>query len=107
MNLNYFATVKQDIDKVLATWIYSTSREGYMVITHSGNVQEEWKIENLCGFHKLNKATKKNLYPLPFFDEVLNTIARYKAYSFLDGYLRYHQIFITLEDKYKKTFVID
>jgi hypothetical protein len=53
LNLNYFATVKQDIDKLLPTWTYSTSREGYMVITHSGNAQEEWKIKNLCGFHKV------------------------------------------------------
>jgi hypothetical protein len=38
---------------------------------------------------------------------VLNTIIGYEAYSFLDGYLGYHQIFIALEDKYKTTFVID
>jgi hypothetical protein len=38
---------------------------------------------------------------------VLNTIVGYEAYSFLDGYLGYHQIFIALEDKYKTTFVID
>ncbi len=35
-------------------------------------------------FKKLNKATKKNPYPLPFFDEVLNIVARYEAYSFLE-----------------------
>jgi hypothetical protein len=44
-------------------------------------------------FRKLNEATKKDPYPLPFIDEMLNIIARYEAYSFLDGYLRY-QIFI-------------
>jgi hypothetical protein len=37
-------------------------------------------------FRKLNKATNEDLYPLPFFDEILNIIARYEAYSFLDGY---------------------
>jgi len=58
-------------------------------------------------FRKLNAATKKDQYPLPFIDEVLNIVARYEAYSFLDGYLEYHQISITLEDRYKTTFVID
>jgi hypothetical protein len=58
-------------------------------------------------FKKLNRATKKDPYPLPFFDEVLNIIARYEVYSFVDGYLGYHQIFIALKDKYKKTFVIN
>jgi hypothetical protein len=37
----------------------------------------------------------------------LNIVAWYEAYSFLDGYLWYHQISITLEDKYKTTFVIN
>ncbi len=56
---------------------------------------------------KFNKVTKKNPYPLPFFDEVLNTIVGYEAYSFLDGYSRYHYISIALEDRYKITFVAD
>jgi len=56
-------------------------------------------------FKNLKKATKKNPYPLSFSDELLNTITRYEAYSFLDGYLGYHQIFIALEDRYKITFV--
>jgi hypothetical protein len=45
-------------------------------------------------FKKLNITTRKDPYPLPFTNEVLNTIARHDAYSFLDGYSRYHQIFI-------------
>jgi len=44
---------------------------------------------------------------LPFSDEVLNIVIGYESYSFLDGYSRYHHIFITHEDKYKTTFVID
>ncbi len=47
-------------------------------------------------FRKFNKATKKDFYPLPFFDEVLNIILGYKTYSFLDGYSRYRHISITL-----------
>jgi hypothetical protein len=47
----------------------------------------------LCiDFRKLNAAKMKNLYPLPFTNEILNTILVYEAYSFLDGYLGYHQI---------------
>jgi hypothetical protein len=58
-------------------------------------------------FKKLNKAIKKYPYPLPFVHEVLNIVTRYEAYSFLDGYSRYHQICITPEDRYKTTFVTD
>jgi len=35
---------------------------------------------------------------------MLNIIAKYEAYSFLDGYLGYYQISIALEDKYKTAF---
>jgi len=32
-------------------------------------------------------------------------VARYEAYSFLDGYSGYHQISIAPEDRYKIAFV--
>ncbi len=63
------------------------------------------KLRICINFKKLNVATKKDPYPLPFINEMLNTIAGYEAYSFLDGYSRYHQIFIVQKDKYKTTFV--
>jgi putative transposase len=65
------------------------------------------KLTICINFRKLNVATKKDPYPLPFKYEVLNTITRYEVYSFLDKYLGYHQISITQEDKYKIAFVTD
>jgi hypothetical protein len=58
-------------------------------------------------FIKLNVATKKDPYPLPFIDEVINTIVRHEVYTFLDGFFLYHQISITSEDQYKINFVIN
>jgi hypothetical protein len=43
-------------------------------------------------------ATKEDPYPLPFIDEVLNTIVGYETHPFLDGYSRYHQMSIALKD---------
>jgi len=63
---------------------------------------------NICiNFRKLNVTTKKDPYPLPFIDEVLNIVTWYEAYSFLNGYSRYHQISIAPKDRYNITFVID
>jgi hypothetical protein len=45
--------------------------------------------------------------PLPFTNEVLNTIVGYETYLILNEYLGYHQIFIALEDIYKIAFFID
>jgi hypothetical protein len=44
-------------------------------------------------FKKLNKATKNNPYPLPFLDEVLNTIASYEAIGWIP---RISSIFFSL-----------
>jgi hypothetical protein len=48
---------------------------------------------------------KKDPYPLPFTNEVLNTIAEYETYSFLNEYFGYHQISIAPKHKYKTPFV--
>ncbi len=54
---------------------------------------------------KLNETIKKDPYPLPFMEEVLDMVARHKVYAFLDGVSNYHHIVIALEDRYKTTFI--
>jgi len=65
------------------------------------------KLKIYINFKKLNIATKKDLYPLPFTTEVLNIVARYEVYSFLDGYSGYLQISMAPKEKYEITFVIN
>jgi hypothetical protein len=50
-------------------------------------------------FMKLNAATKKDPWPLPFMDEVINSVVGHEVYTFLDGFLGYHQISIEQEDQ--------
>jgi len=56
-------------------------------------------------FRKLNATTKKDPLPLPFIDEVLNTMVGYEAYSFLDGYYGHHHISIAPKERFKTIFV--
>ena len=35
---------------------------------------------------KLNKATRKNHFPLPFIDEMLERLAKHSHFCYLDGY---------------------
>ena len=55
-------------------------------------------------YRKLNKATKKDHFSLPFFDEMLERLANHSFFCFLDGYSGYHQIPIHLDDQSKTTF---
>jgi len=65
------------------------------------------KLRICVDFRKLNATTKKDPYPFPFTDEVLNIVARHDNYSFLHGYSGYYQISIVPEDIYKTTFIIN
>jgi hypothetical protein len=55
-------------------------------------------------YSKLNKATRKDHYPLPFIDEMLERLAKHSFFCFLDGYSGYHQIPIHPVDQDKTTF---
>jgi hypothetical protein len=54
-------------------------------------------------YRKLNKATKKDHFPLPFIDEMLERLANH-SFCFLDRYSGYHQIPIHLNYQNKTTF---
>ena len=45
---------------------------------------------DFCRFKELNKATKKDHFLLPFIDQVLDTLAGKKYFSFVDGYNGYN-----------------
>ena len=55
-------------------------------------------------FHKLNKATKKDHYPLPFIDQMLERLSKHTHFCFLDGYSGFSQIPVLVDDQSKTTF---
>ncbi|WVZ70418.1 hypothetical protein U9M48_019089 [Paspalum notatum var. saurae] len=55
-------------------------------------------------YRKLNAATRKDHFPLPFIDEMLERLAKHSFFCYLDGYSGYHQIPIHSEDQSKTTF---
>ena len=62
----------------------------------------KWRI--CVDYRELNKATKKDHFPLPFIDQVLDTLVGKKYFSFLDEYSGYNKISIAPEDQDKTTF---
>nr|GFA87471.1 reverse transcriptase domain-containing protein [Tanacetum cinerariifolium] len=53
---------------------------------------------------KLNEATRKDHFPLPFMDQMLECLAGNEYYCFLDGFSGYFQIPIDPKDQEKTTF---
>ncbi|RDY13900.1 Retrovirus-related Pol polyprotein, partial [Mucuna pruriens] len=64
-------------------------------------IQNSWRV--CIDYRRLNQATRKDHFPLPFIDQVLEKLAGKSHYCFLDGFSRYMQIHIALEDQYKTT----
>jgi hypothetical protein len=62
----------------------------------------EWWMCIDC--RKLNKATKKDHFPLPFIDEMLERLLNHAYFCFLDGYSGFMQIPIHPDDQHKTSF---
>ncbi|GKB30877.1 reverse transcriptase domain-containing protein, partial [Tanacetum coccineum] len=61
-----------------------------------------WRV--CIDYHKLNEATQKDHFPLPFMDQMLKRLAGNEYYCFLDGFSGYFQIPIDPKDQEKTTF---
>nr|GEW24423.1 reverse transcriptase domain-containing protein [Tanacetum cinerariifolium] len=61
-----------------------------------------WRV--CMDYRKLNDATRKDHFPLPFMDQMLKRLAGNELYCFLDGFSGYFQIPIDPKDQEKTTF---
>ncbi|GJW73807.1 reverse transcriptase domain-containing protein [Tanacetum coccineum] len=61
-----------------------------------------WRV--CIDYRKLNEATQKDHFPLPFMDQMLERLAGNEFYYFLDGFSGYFQIPIDPLDQEKTTF---
>ncbi|CAL2258260.1 unnamed protein product [Prunus armeniaca] len=65
-------------------------------------IQTGWRV--CIDYRKLNATTRKDHFPLPFIDQMLERLAGHSFYCFLDGYSGYNQIVIAPDDQEKTTF---
>ncbi|XP_024037598.1 uncharacterized protein LOC112097214, partial [Citrus clementina] len=81
---------------------------GVTVVTNADNeliptrVTTGWRV--CIDYRKLNSVTRKDHFPLPFIDQMLDRLAGHEFYCFLDGYSGYNQIPIAPKDQEKTTF---
>ena len=93
-------------------WVSPTQvvpeKSGVTIIKNEHNelvptrIQTGWRM--CIDYLKLNAATRKDHFLLPFLDQVLERVAGRAFYCFLDGYSGYNQIEVALEDQDKTTF---
>nr|GEW84628.1 reverse transcriptase domain-containing protein [Tanacetum cinerariifolium] len=122
VNLKIHDVIKQEVPKLLdAGLIYSISdspwvspvqcvpkKGGFTVVENEDNeliltrLFMGWRV--CIDYHKFYEATRKDNFPLPFMDQMLERLAGNQYYSFLNGFFGYFQISIDLKDQEKTTF---
>ncbi|GJT71758.1 reverse transcriptase domain-containing protein [Tanacetum coccineum] len=114
--------IKKEVEKLLdAGLIYPISdspwvspvhcvpkKGGFTVVENDENeliptrLVTGWRV--CIDYRKLNEATRKDHFPLPFMDQMLERLAGNDYYCFLDGFSGYFQIPIDPKDQEKTTF---
>ncbi|GJT14214.1 reverse transcriptase domain-containing protein [Tanacetum coccineum] len=114
--------IKKEVQKLLdAELIYPISDSPWVIPVHCvlkkggftvvANDENELILTRLVtgwrvciDYRKLNEATRKDHFPLPFMDQMLERLAGNDYYCFLDGFSGYFQIPIDPKDQEKTTF---
>ncbi|GKD89255.1 putative nucleotidyltransferase, ribonuclease H, partial [Tanacetum coccineum] len=89
--------------------IHVVPKKGGMIVVLNDNNElihsrtiTGWRV--CIDYRKLNDATRKDHFPLPFIDQMLERLYGNEYYCFLDGFLGFFQIPIAPEDLEKTTF---
>ena len=87
-----------------STWVSPTQvvpKKSRVTTVHNENAEEVptrlttgWRV--CIDYKRLNEVTRKDHFPLPFMDQLLERISGHPFYCFLDGYSGYFQIVIVV-----------
>ncbi|RDY14301.1 Retrovirus-related Pol polyprotein from transposon 17.6, partial [Mucuna pruriens] len=102
LNPTILDVVKKEVTKLLAASIIYPISDSQWV----SPVQVVPKMSRMTVMENQQDelATRKDHFPLPFIDQVLEKLAGKSHYCFLDGFSGYMQIHIAPEDQHKTTF---
>ncbi|GKA15831.1 reverse transcriptase domain-containing protein [Tanacetum coccineum] len=122
VNLKIHEVIKKEVIKLLdagliypisdSSWVspvHCVPKKGGMTVVENKDNEliptrlvTGWRV--CIDYRKLNDATRKDHFPLPFMDQMLERLAGNEYYCFLDGFSRYFQIPIDPQDQEKTTF---
>ena len=103
--LEWDNAIKEEVQKlVIAEFI----REVYYLdwldnVVMVKKANDEWRI--CMDFTNLNKAYPKDIYPLPYIDQLVDSIAGHQFLSFIDAFSGYNQIKMDEADLEKTSFI--
>ena len=69
--------------------------------------KKDGKVRVCVDFRDLNKVSPKDDFPLSHIDMLVDSTTGHSMLSFMDGFSRYNQILMSLEDIEKTSFIIE
>ncbi|MCO5555449.1 hypothetical protein L7F22_008994 [Adiantum nelumboides] len=105
MGKDQMNALKEEVDKLLnAGFIVPVDNaEWVSPVVVTPKKDGRWRV--CIDYKPSNAVTKKDPYPLPFIDQLLDTVAGFERYSVCDGYSRNFQLILAPEDRKKTTFI--
>ncbi|GKC04082.1 RNA-directed DNA polymerase, partial [Tanacetum coccineum] len=109
MSSNQVSNLKDELTPTSRSPVQVVPKKGWMTVVKNEKDEliPQWTVTGwrVCiDYHKLNNATQKDHFPLPFIDQMLERLDGHEYYCFLDGFSGYFQIPIAPEDQEKTTF---
>jgi len=99
-----FPIMEKEVKKLLDAQIIIHLRYSYwianLVLVRKKNGENRIFVD----FKNLNRCSKKDNYPLPKMEHILQRVTGSVTMSLIDGFSGYNQIYILPEDRKKKTF---
>nr|GEV10606.1 reverse transcriptase domain-containing protein [Tanacetum cinerariifolium] len=124
VNPKIYDIIKKEVEKLFDTgliypisdspWVspvhYVPKKGGFTVVKNEENeliptrLVTRWRV--CIDYRKLNEATRKYHFPLPFMDQMLERLAGNEFYCFLDGFSGYFEIPIDPRNQEKTTYML-
>ena len=96
--------IKEEIERLLKSRFIRSARYVDWLANIVPVVKKNGTLRVYIDFRDLNNATRKDEYPMPVAEMLVDSTAGFEYLSMLDGYSGYNQIFIAEEDVSKTEF---
>jgi hypothetical protein len=104
MKAEVLVEVKKEVEKMLEEGFIRPCRYATCISSVVPVQKKDGRWRVCVDFRDLNRATRKDEYPMPVAETLINAVAGHKILSFIDGNAGYNQIFMAPEDINKTAF---
>jgi len=97
--------IKEEVQKQIDAGFLVTSKYPQWLANIVPVPKKDGKVKMCVDYRDLNKASPKDDFPLPHIDVLVDSTAKSKVFSFMDGFSGYNQIKMAPEDREKTSFI--